>query len=148
MKSVTTAQFWKLYHALPEDVQRRADKAYALWQVNPQAHGLYFKSVGIQQPVHSVRIGTGHRALGLLTSDTMLWFWIGPHDEYVGLIRHLQLKEHAVTMPLKLDAHLCRAVVAAAPARLTAAMFSWPTVQHCSTSLLRAMQRHPPGSMR
>lgn len=30
MKSTTTAQFWKLYHALPVDVQRRADRAYKM----------------------------------------------------------------------------------------------------------------------
>lgn len=28
MKSVTTSQFWKLYEALPEGVQHRADRAY------------------------------------------------------------------------------------------------------------------------
>jgi len=57
MKSVITSQFWKLYDALPEEVQRRADRAYELWQINPSAHGLYFKRVGKQQPVYSVRIG-------------------------------------------------------------------------------------------
>ena len=46
MNSFTTARFWKLYAGLPEDVQRRADRAYELWQVNPHAHGLYFKRVG------------------------------------------------------------------------------------------------------
>lgn len=89
MKSVTTKQFWKLYHALPSGVQRRADKAYALWQLNPQAHGLFFKRVGTQQPIFSVRIGRGHRALGLLEGDTILWFWIGSHDEYDRLLKHL-----------------------------------------------------------
>lgn len=89
MKSVTSAQFWKLYHVLPEDVQRRTDKAYELWQINSQAHGLYFKRVCTQQPVYSVRIGRGHRALGMLAGDAIVWFWIGPHDEYIRLISHL-----------------------------------------------------------
>jgi hypothetical protein len=57
MKSITTSQFWKLYETLPEDIQRRADRAYKLWQINPHAYGLYFKRVGKQQPVYSVRIG-------------------------------------------------------------------------------------------
>jgi len=30
MRSLTTSQFWKLYCALPDDIQRRADHAYAL----------------------------------------------------------------------------------------------------------------------
>ena len=89
MKSVTTSQFWKLYNALPEEVQHRADRAYELWQINPYAHGLYFKRVGKQQPIYSVRIGRGHRALGLLQGDAILWFWIGTHDEYERLLKHL-----------------------------------------------------------
>lgn len=89
MKSITTSQFWKRYEALPEEVQRRADRAYKLWQINPHAHGLYFKRVGKQQPVYSVRIGRGHRALGLLEGDAILWFWIGAHNEYEPLLKHL-----------------------------------------------------------
>lgn len=89
MKSVTTSQFWKCYHALPENVQRRADSAYELWQINPQAHGLYFKRVGTQQPVYSVRIDRSYRALGILEGETILWFWIGSHDEYIHMLRHL-----------------------------------------------------------
>jgi hypothetical protein len=89
MRSFTTAQFWKLYAALPSDAQRRADSAYDLWQVNPQAHGLYFKRVGKQRPVYSVRIGLDFRALGILEGDGVLWFWIGPHGEYDRLLKHL-----------------------------------------------------------
>lgn len=89
MKSVTTAAFWKRYHALPEDVQQRADRAYELWQINPQAHGLYFKRVGAQRPIYSVRIDRGYRALGILEGEAILWFWIGPHDEYMRLLKHL-----------------------------------------------------------
>jgi hypothetical protein len=89
MKSITTLQFWKRYEALPEEVQRRADRTYKLWQINPQAQGLYFKRVGKRRPVFSVRIGRGYRALGLLEGDAILWFWIGVHDEYERLLQHL-----------------------------------------------------------
>ena len=89
MKSTTTSQFWELYDALPEAVQRRADRAFALWQLNPNARGLYFKRVGKQRPVYSVRIGRGYRALGLREEDTILWFWIGGHDEYDRLLKRL-----------------------------------------------------------
>ncbi len=89
MKSVTTSQFWKLYDSLPEEVQRQADKAYELWQLNPHAHGLYFKRVGKQRPIYSVRIGRRYRALGVLEEEAILWFWIGPHDEYDRLLAHL-----------------------------------------------------------
>lgn len=89
MNSVASARFWKLYEALPEEIRRRADRAYELWQINPQASGLFFKRVGKQHPVFSVRIGRGYRALGLLEGDTMVWFWIGHHDDYERLLSNL-----------------------------------------------------------
>ncbi len=89
MKSITTSKFWKLYDTLPQEIQRRADRAYEIWQINPQAHGLYFKRVGKQQPIFSVRIGRGYRALGILESDAIIWFWIGTHDEYERLLKRL-----------------------------------------------------------
>lgn len=72
MKSITTLQFWKLYNELAEDVKSRADSAYELWQINPHAHGLYFKRVGKKRPVYSVRIGSGYRALGVLQGDAVI----------------------------------------------------------------------------
>jgi hypothetical protein len=36
-----------------------------------------------------VRVSRGWRALGLLESDTMYWFWIGSHAEYDRLLEHL-----------------------------------------------------------
>jgi len=89
MRSFATTQFWKLYEELPEEIQRRADTAYELWQMNPLAHSLNFKQVGRRRPVYSVRIGRGYRALGLMTGDTVVWFWIGPHDEYDRLLKQM-----------------------------------------------------------
>ena len=89
MKSVTTSQFWKLYEGLLEDVKNRADSTYELWQINPHTHSLYFKRVGKKKPIYSVRIGSGYRALGILEGDTVLWFWIGAHDEYERMLKHL-----------------------------------------------------------
>ena len=86
---MTTAQFWRFYNALPKEVQRRADSAYELWQITPYAHSLYFKRVGKQQPIYSVRIGLGYRALDILEEDAILWFWIGPHNEYERLLKAL-----------------------------------------------------------
>ncbi len=87
MKSRTTSQFWKHFEGLTPEVQRRAEKAYALWTVYPNAHSLYFKPVNTQQSIYSVRIGRGYRALGLLRGDTVVWFWIGTHDEYERLLK-------------------------------------------------------------
>jgi len=36
--------------------------------------------------MYSVRIGTGWRALGILESDSIVWFWIGSHNAYDNLL--------------------------------------------------------------
>ena len=89
MKSKATKRFWTLYHALPDHIQRRAAKAYLLWKSNPNAHGLRFKRVGKRLPVYSARIDAGYRVLGLLEGDTIIWFWIGKHDDYERILRDM-----------------------------------------------------------
>ena len=82
MKSRTVSDFWRLFRNLPPDLQRKAYKAYRLWRANPFASSLRFKRVSDTEPIYSVRIGRGHRALGLLEGDTIYWYFIGSHDEY------------------------------------------------------------------
>ena len=82
MKSRATPEFWRLYRLLPSETRRRAAKAYQLWRENPALPGLRFKRVNSQQPIYSIRIGSDYRALGIPEGDTIIWFWIGTHDEY------------------------------------------------------------------
>ena len=82
MISRTTKQFWKLYKALPASIQKRANKTYKLWLSNPENPGLQFKKVDTKDPIYSVRISRNYRALGILQSDIIVWFWIGKHDIY------------------------------------------------------------------
>ncbi len=89
MKSVVEARFWKFYDRLSLDAQRDADQAYSLWQSNPYHPSLQFKRVDPQDPIYSVRVGRGYRALGWLESGTITWFWIGNHDEYLRLLRQM-----------------------------------------------------------
>ncbi len=79
MKSRTTRSFRQLLRTLPPDVRARARRAYWLWRENPDLPGLRFKRVGADV---SVRIGRDYRALGILSGDTVHWYWIGKHDEY------------------------------------------------------------------
>jgi len=87
MKARTTKSFWKHYWALSSELRQRAQQAYALWQDNPAHPSLFFKRVKESQPLYSVRIGLGYRALGYLKADTVTWFWIGTHKEYDRLIK-------------------------------------------------------------
>ena len=87
MKSHATTRFWQCYDKLPEDIRRDADRAYKLWQDDPRHPSLQFKRVAPQEPIYSVRVGRGYRALGWLEGDTIAWFWIGDHDEYDRMLK-------------------------------------------------------------
>lgn len=87
MKSLLTEDFIHAFRALPASVQAQARKNYRLWRANPAHPSLHFKRVHVHQPLYSVRIGLGWRALGLLEDDTITWFWIGSHADYDRLIK-------------------------------------------------------------
>ncbi len=89
MKSVTTEKFRKALSKLPEGVQENARSAYQKWKHNPNNPSLRFKQVHLQKPIYSVRVGLSYRALGIKEENTMIWFWIGPHEDYNNLIAQL-----------------------------------------------------------
>jgi len=72
-----------------ERYPRVSARAYALWRPDPYHPSLRFKRVSQRQPIYSVAIGIGYRALGLREADHVYWFWIGPHAEYDELLKHL-----------------------------------------------------------
>ena len=78
-----SARFWRAYEALPETVQRLADRSYELLKADPNHPSLRLKRVG---RFWSVRVGLHYRALGLDVEDGILWFWIGTHAEYDALV--------------------------------------------------------------
>jgi hypothetical protein len=86
MKSRADPSFWKLYRQLPRQVRQRAVKAYRLWRENPHHPSLRFKRVDPEEPLYSVRISLDYRAVGWLEQDTVVWFWIGDHDDYDRLL--------------------------------------------------------------
>jgi hypothetical protein len=89
MKSSITKSFRKRLSDLPVSVQEQAAKAYALWQEEPYHPSLHFKRVSQKRSIYSVRISISHRALGLLESNHIYWYWIGVHDEYDELLKRM-----------------------------------------------------------
>jgi hypothetical protein len=89
MRSVTTKRFRQRFEALPREIQNEARRAYRIWKENPAYPALQFKRVRGDVPrLYSVRImNTGYRALGELDGDTVIWRWIGPHDEYDRMLK-------------------------------------------------------------
>lgn len=84
MKHFACPDFWYCYRQLPPEIQQLADEKYALLRQNSQHPSLRFKKVG---RLWSVRIGLKHRALAVEIENGLLWFWIGPHDEYDRILK-------------------------------------------------------------
>ena len=82
MKSVVTPAFREALRRLPRPVQRQARQAYRIFAADPSHPGLQFKKVKAAADVVSVRISRSHRAPGVRRGDTIIWFWIGSHDDY------------------------------------------------------------------
>jgi hypothetical protein len=90
VKSQITAAFRKRYAALPEDVRKQARVAYRFFVANPYHRSLYSKRVHETEPIFSARVGRSYRVVGLLEPDSVIvWFWIGPHDQYETLLANL-----------------------------------------------------------
>jgi hypothetical protein len=74
VRSRATPRFWAAYGSLPPEVRGAAQKAYRLFRSNPQHPGLQFKRVHDREPIYSVRVTLGYRALGLLEDGEVTWF--------------------------------------------------------------------------
>ena len=83
MKHFASPSFWERYQTLPKSVRELADKNYELLKSNPSHPSLHFKKIG---KYRTVRVGLQYRALAVETGDDLLWFWIGAHSEYDGMI--------------------------------------------------------------
>jgi hypothetical protein len=64
--------------------------AYRLFAANPLHSSLHFKRVHAREPIYSARVGRSYRAVGLIEDgDVIVWFWIGPHEQYETLLANL-----------------------------------------------------------
>ncbi|CAN5183524.1 hypothetical protein BH23GEM4_BH23GEM4_20340 [soil metagenome] len=83
MTHFATPSLWSSYRALPDEIQRLADKNFSLLKENPRHPSLRLKKVGA---FWSARVGRSYRALARDRMEGLVWFWIGPHAEYERLI--------------------------------------------------------------
>lgn len=82
MNSRTRPSFWRAYARLSEANRRAARRAYASFAENPQHPALRFKKLGGHRQVWSVRINEQCRAIGERNGNTIVWAWIGTHNEF------------------------------------------------------------------
>jgi hypothetical protein len=83
-QSKTLPEFWDWYNDLPEDIQRRADKQFSLFAANPKHPSIQLKPAG---EFWSARVTDAYRALDIREENVFTWCWIGPHDEYLRLLK-------------------------------------------------------------
>jgi hypothetical protein len=84
-----SSAFWKAFDRLPPRVQEQARGALIRFSQDPQHPSLELKQVHPSQPIFSVRVSRGYRALAFRRPDRWVWFWIGSHAEYDSLLKRL-----------------------------------------------------------
>jgi len=87
LKSLATKRFWKCYGELPGEVRNLADRYYKLWKENPFNPTLSFEE--IRSDIWRIKIGYRYRALAKRYNDTIVWIWIGSHEDYNKLLGRL-----------------------------------------------------------
>ena len=90
MRSITISPFWKLFDALPLEVQQHARQAFLQFQNDPFYPSLMFKEVNQKYDVWSARIDDQYRVLGYRRDGEIRWFWIGVHAEYDRIIGRMK----------------------------------------------------------
>ena len=90
LKSVLAPKFFESYRRLPPGMKAKAKESYRLFKTDPRnVHFKVIKRLSEGAPLCSARITRNYRVLGVLEADTVIWFWIGSHDDYVRLIAEL-----------------------------------------------------------
>lgn len=82
MNSRGTAEFWRLYHALPPSGKEAARQAYRRFRENPAHPGLHLERLAFDPRAWSIRVTRNIRAVAVRIGDDWVWFWIGTHQEF------------------------------------------------------------------
>jgi hypothetical protein len=79
VKHFASPDFWSSYRALPEAIQKLADKNFEIMKANPMHPSIRLKKAGI---FWSARVGIQYRALAKEREEGLIWVWIGHHSQY------------------------------------------------------------------
>ncbi len=82
MISRVRPSFWRYYRDLDPKIQTAARNSYGLFETNPAHPSLRFKKLAGHDRIWSVRINQSVRALAERNGDTVIWFWIGSHNDF------------------------------------------------------------------
>ena len=82
MRSRANAAYWKLFNALPPEIQQAAKTAFDIFDRNPFHPSLQFKEIDAKEGVWSARVGLRFRAMCIRRGSELTWIWIGSHSDY------------------------------------------------------------------
>ena len=82
MKSRARPSFWRAYDSLEPRVREAARRAYRVFLNDPSHPALRFKKLEGYEYVWSVRINEQYRSVGERRGDTIVWVWIGSHNDF------------------------------------------------------------------
>jgi hypothetical protein len=85
VRSRTTVSFRRAYSQLPQNIQRRAQEAYRLFEENRRTQDFGSRRSTKRDPYIPLDTLT-YRALGIREGDQIIWFWIGTHGDYERLL--------------------------------------------------------------
>lgn len=82
MKSLVRPSFWRAHTELDDRARQAARRAYAQFARDPGHPSLRFKKLGGYDHIWSVRVNEQYRAVGERSGDTIIWVWIGTHNDF------------------------------------------------------------------
>lgn len=82
MTSRITPSFRRGLSALSALDQQAARRAYRQFVADPLHNSLRFKKLAGHERLWSVRVTLSVRAVGHRDGDTIIWVWIGSHNEF------------------------------------------------------------------
>ena len=93
MRSFTCRLFWETFKKLPKKIRNRACEAYDFFSKDPNYPSLDFKKIKGFPTLYSAEITESYRALGVVENNDVMWFWIGPHDDYMNKLKNPSIQK-------------------------------------------------------
>ena len=90
MESVKTESFEVCLKKIPKKVRKRVARVFVIWEGNPYHRGLHFEQKYSRERLYSMWASKNYRMLGFKEGDTLYWWWIGQHDEYIKMLNRLK----------------------------------------------------------
>ena len=86
MISRLAPEFREALGKLDPATRRKARQAYQLFKDNPASWQPELQTGSRNKKPLFARIDDNYRVLGVVQGNAIIWYWVGPHDEYERMI--------------------------------------------------------------